>query len=191
MIGLKSYLPVLARYLNTTEAVLYERQRRLTQAGRLVGTAGRGPGSGIRITAPNVSLMIMAMMATDDLAEVVARVDALASRRSDQDRCPLTGAATFGSALELVLASEALASRVFSVEVLRSELRGDVVYYRRRRYPPFDGSSFGREREAQKNGLQSKFWLPGDDVLAISKELAAIAVGKSVRPIKEDRDAGE
>src|SRR5262249_34368316 len=129
MIGLKSYLPILARHLNTSEAVLYERQRKLTQAGLLVGTAGRGPGSGIRITAPNVSLMIMAMMATDDLAEVVARAETLASRRSDQQRCPLTGAATFGSALELALASEALASRVFRVEVLRSGLHGDITYY--------------------------------------------------------------
>src|SRR5436190_20990671 len=113
MIGLKSYLPVLARHLNTSEAVLYERQRKLTQAGLLVGTAGRGPGSGIRITAPNVAVVIMAMMATDDLSTVAERTEMLATKRSDSKRCPLTGAATFGGALELLLASEGLASRVY------------------------------------------------------------------------------
>lgn len=177
MIGLKSYLPILARHLNTSEAVLYERQRKLTNAGLLVGTAGRGPGSGIRISAPNVALVIMGMMVTDDLADVGARTDMLASQPSDMKRCPLTSASTFGSALALVLQSESAAATVQEIEVLRSSLQAQIVFRQGRRLRP-EFSGFGREASVRHTGLQSKYWLPGADVLAIAQELAAIVAGK-------------
>lgn len=189
MIGLKSYLPILAGHLNTTDDVLYERQRKLTRAGMLVGSSGRGPGSGVRVNVPVVTLMVLTVMATDDLADAEARADFLGSVQSDRGTCPLTGAANFRSALELIFASESLAAGVTSVEVLRTTLQGEIWYRRKGRRTP-DVSYFGRE-PGSKRGLQSRCWLPGSDVLAISTELAAIAAGKSVRPNKEDGDAGE
>jgi hypothetical protein len=178
MVGLKSYLPVLAGHLNTTEDILYERQRKLTRAGLLIGSAGRGPGSGVRVNVPVVTLMVLTVMATDNLADADARAEFLAATRSDRQRCPLTGASTFRSALELVFASESVASTVNSIEVLRSTLHGEIWYRRKGRRLP-EVSYFGREH-GPASGLQSRCWLPGSDVLSISSELAAIAAGKPV-----------
>lgn len=174
-IGLKSYLPVLAGHLNTTEAVLYERQRKLTRAGLLTGSAGRGPGSGVRVNVPVVTLIVLTALAAGDLADADERAEFLAAAASDSRRCPLTGAATFKSALELVFASESLASTVTRIEVLPSTLQGEIWYRRKgRRLPAV--SYFGREGD--QSGLQTRRWLPGPAVQAISRELAAIAAGK-------------
>jgi len=184
MVGLKSYLPVLAGHLSTTEDILYERQRKLTRAGLLTGSAGRGPGSGVRVNVPVVTLMVLTVLATDNLADAEGRAEILAAAPSDSRRCPLTGAATFKSALELVLASEGLASTVTRVEVLRSTLQGEIWYRRKgRRLPAV--SYFGRE--GGQSGLQTRCWLPGSDVLAISGELAAIAAGKPLNVLTTQR----
>ena len=174
MVGLKSYLPVLAGHLNVTEDVLYERQRRLTRAGLLTGSVGRGPGSGVRVSAPVVTLMVLTMLATDDLSEADGRAEFLAASPSDSRRCPLTGATTFKGALELVFASESIASTVLQVEVLRSTLQGEIWYQRKGRRTP-SISYFGREGD--QSGRQIRCCLPGPDIKAISRELAAIAAG--------------
>jgi hypothetical protein len=177
-IGLKSYLPVLAGHLNTTEDMLYERQRKLTRAGSLTGSAGRGPGSGVRVSVPVVTLMVLTVLASDDLADADQRAEFLAAARSDSRRCPLTDATTFKRAMELVFASESLASAVTRIEVLPSSLQGEI-WYRRGGRPAV--SYFGREGD--QNGLQTRRWLPGQDVQAISRELAAILTGQPLSAI--------
>src|SRR6266576_3743634 len=128
MTSLKSYVPVLAGYLSTTPDALYERQRKLARAGLIVGTAGRGPGSGIRVTPPVVSLLVIAALAADDLANIDVVVRKLADQRNDAGRCPLTGGSTFGDALALVLASESIASSVRGINVHRSAQHGEIVF---------------------------------------------------------------
>lgn len=179
MFGLKGYLPVLAGHLNTTADVLYERQRKLTRSGLLIGASGRGPGSGVRISPPIVTLMVLAMMATDDLSEIDARAEWLSSQRSDKQRCPLTGASTFSGALELVLASEGIASTVHDVTVRRSTLEGQIMFRPKGRRS-LDASYFGRERGAPRQGLQMVVTLPGETVRAISRNLSSIAAGKKL-----------
>lgn len=189
MVGLKSYLPVLAGHLNTTEDILYERQRKLTRAGLLIGSEGRGPGSGVRVNVPVVTLMVLTVLATDNLADAEGRAEFLASVPSDSSRCPLTGASTFRSALELIFASESLASTVDSIVVHRATLQGEI-WYRRKGRRTLEVSYFGRE-PGPKRGLQSRCWLPGSDVLAISNELSAVAAGKRLKHSQGERDAGE
>ena len=61
------------------------------QAGILIGSAGRGPGSGIRASAPAVAMMIIATMASDNLADLVVSVEQAASRTSQNGRSPGLG----------------------------------------------------------------------------------------------------
>ncbi|MDR3401938.1 MAG: hypothetical protein P4L99_05500 [Chthoniobacter sp.] len=131
-------------------------------------------------------------MATDILSEVDARAELLSGKLSDQRRCPLTGASTFGQALELVIASESYASKVHKIEVMRSTLRGEIIFRPRGSRSRFEGSSFGRERQGQLAGLQSKYWLPGTDVLAIANEVGAIVAGKrtAISKAMEGSDGG-
>jgi hypothetical protein len=189
MTGLKSYVPVLAGYLSMTPDALYERQRKLVRAGLIVGTAGRGPGSGARVTPPVVSLLVIAVLAADDLADIDAVVRKLADQRSDAGRCPLTGNSTFGDALALVFASESIASSVREIKVRRSALHGEIVFQRRGR-KAWDGSSFGRPRRAHddpsRHRLEIEARLPGEAVQAISKDLAAIASGKRLKLPQEN-----
>ena len=69
MMSLKAFAPVLASILGTTPAAVYERQRALVRAKVLPTPAGRGRGNGLPATAENVALMLMAIMATDNLSE--------------------------------------------------------------------------------------------------------------------------
>ena len=124
-----------------------------------------------------VTLMVLTMLATDDLAEAEGRAEFLAASSSDSRRCPLTDAATFKGALEFVFASESIAANVIRIEVLRSTLQGEIWYQRKGRRTP-SVSYFGRE--GGQTGRQTRCWLPGPDVQAISNELAAIAAGKPI-----------
>jgi hypothetical protein len=182
MIGLKSYLPVLAGHLDRSPDKLYERQRKLTQAGLLVGSSGRGPGSGVRVNPPNVALMLLALLATDELADMVARVEFLASKTAVRDRCPLTGASMFSGALELTLASESLAASVQRVEVMRSSLRAHILYAgpSARAGLKLQISAFGEGDASIPTGLELTCGLSGDRLQAIAREIAQIAAGKSI-----------
>lgn len=173
MTGLKSYLPVLAGHLKTTPDALYERQRQLTRLGLLLPTGGRGPGSGIRVSPAVVTMMVLARLATDNLADAAVCADFLFSKGSDLERCPLTGATTFGKAIELIFASEKIASAVNQIEVLRSDLRAQIYFSQKGKHGASKISGFGKELGA--TGLQSSWLLPGETVMAIASELAAIA----------------
>lgn len=74
MAGLKSYLYGAAPLLGLTPAALYERQRALVALGALKATAGRGPGSGVPLTAENAAAILISVLAADNLADVDDRV---------------------------------------------------------------------------------------------------------------------
>jgi hypothetical protein len=143
------------------------------------------------VTPPVVSLLVIAALAADDLANIDVVVRKLADQRNDAGRCPLTGAATFGDALALVLASEGTASVVTSINVRRSVQHGEIIFQKRRR-GAYDSSSFGRPRRSpglsvlayddpSRHRLEIEARLPGEVVQAISKDLAAIASGKRLK----------
>ena len=127
--SLKGYIPGLARLLETTPAALYERQRALVRAGLLAPEEGRGPGSGVRATAPSVALLVLSVLATESLSETDARVRALADMRpAGGEECPLTKARSFGQALAALLGRLAQAAKVNEIAVSRSVDRASFTY---------------------------------------------------------------
>jgi hypothetical protein len=77
MAGLKAFLYGLAPILGMSGAALYERQRVLTTLGVLEAAQGRGPGSGVPLTAENAAAVIISILAAEALSDVNERVAAL------------------------------------------------------------------------------------------------------------------
>jgi hypothetical protein len=142
--SLKGFIPTLARLVGMTPAALYERQRALVRAGLLQVKSGRGPGSGVRLTADTVALLLIAVLATDSLSDTEEKARAVAKLRSA--RCSLTGTNTFGAALAAILASSDLSKRVSSISVTRAGPTAEINY---------QGlfSSFGTPRDRRLAGI--------------------------------------
>jgi hypothetical protein len=189
MISLKSYAPVLADYLGMTPDALYERQRVLVRSGALVAPVGRGPGSGIRAMPSSVTQMIMAVLATDSLSEIDEKTRKLGSGRAEHNACPLTGANDFVGALELILASEALANKVQEIEVARSNLKARIVYLQKgRKYPQF--SIFGKRPVLRGlHRLSVEASLPGQAVKEICDNLQRIVGDYPTKVLFEEFEA--
>jgi hypothetical protein len=129
MTSLKGYIPALARLLGMTPAALYERQRALVRAGLLDQSEGRGPGSGVRVTAPSVALLLICVLATDNLSETEARVRAIGQARPiGRKRCPYTGMLDFCNALVAILWGTGKAAGVIEVSVSRTADRASFKY---------------------------------------------------------------
>jgi hypothetical protein len=77
MVGLKSFLYELGPLLGTTGIALYERQRLLVNLGVVEAVPGRGPGSGVPLTANNIAAMIISVLAADAPSEIDQTVAAL------------------------------------------------------------------------------------------------------------------
>ena len=91
---------------------------------------GRGPGSGVRATPKSLALLAIAVVAGGSLSEIENHVRTLANIKSSTKHCPLTGKATFASALTAVLADETLAQRVRWIRIERgsSSFEAQIVY---------------------------------------------------------------
>jgi DNA-binding IscR family transcriptional regulator len=121
MASLKSFIPALSRLIGTTPSALYERQRALVRAGLLASEEGRGPGSGVRTTAGSVALLLIAVLATDNLSETETRTrEILTARPKNGRRCPITGMTNFLDALSSILASKARSSSITEITVWRT-----------------------------------------------------------------------
>jgi hypothetical protein len=143
MISLKAFLPLISRIFSTTPAALYERQRALVRLGVLEPIDGRGPGTGVPLTAENVAALIVALAVTDNLSDTDARVAKLCQARPlFKSACPFTGATTFRGALGAVLSSVQTAVRLDSVHVDRAPLSAMILYRPRRKsmHSPFQSS---------------------------------------------------
>jgi hypothetical protein len=77
MSSLKSFLYGVAPIVGMSPAALYERQRALVKLGLLTVTPGRGPGSGVPLTAESVAVMVICLLAAESLGDVDQRVAAL------------------------------------------------------------------------------------------------------------------
>jgi len=77
MASLKSFLFGLAPIIGMTGAALYERQRALVNLGALEAAPGRGPGSGVPVTADNIAAVIISVLAAETLSQVDETVAAL------------------------------------------------------------------------------------------------------------------
>src|SRR5262245_9780419 len=106
--SLKGLIPHLVKSLAITPAAIYERQRALVRVGLLRARPGRGPGSGVPADAKSVATLLISILATGSLSEVEDQTKAVASLKSANGRCKITGKRTFGAALAATLASDAL-----------------------------------------------------------------------------------
>jgi len=115
--------------LGTTPDALYERQRALVRAGLIDPGEGRGPGSGVRATAPAVAFLLISTLATDRLNESGSRAQTLANARpKNRKRCPFTGMVRFVDALATVLTQSEKADRVIEITVSRTADRAEIKY---------------------------------------------------------------
>jgi hypothetical protein len=104
--GLKAYLPRLAEIAGSTPASLYERQRALVRLGLLSAQPGRGPGSGVKLSPDSLAIMIISILATENLSEIDKRVLRLCNARpTPEPTCNVTGGRTLREALTMLLAS--------------------------------------------------------------------------------------
>jgi hypothetical protein len=140
MISLKAFLPLISRVFSTTPAALYERQRALVRLGVLEPIDGRGPGTGVPLSADNVAAIIIALAVTDNLSDTDERVAKLCNASPlFKSVCPFTGATTFRGALGSILSSVQTAARLESVHVDRVPLSAMILYRPRRKsmHSPF------------------------------------------------------
>jgi hypothetical protein len=170
MISLKGITPTLAQLVGMTPTALYERQRALVRAGLLHPEPGRGPGSGVRATPESVAMLMIALLATGSLSETEQGTKALASLKSAEQRCPLTGTKTFASALAAIFASPEIAKEVCWVEAERGgRWAHAVIVYKPKptvKKAGFKRSMFGNQRLGLLPGLSVKaeLWLPFDKI---------------------------
>jgi hypothetical protein len=73
MIGLKSFLSVISEFSDEPFDALYERQRELVRCGLLPVRPGRGPGTGVPLTAETLATFLIGLLAADGLSDLARR----------------------------------------------------------------------------------------------------------------------
>ncbi|HUK07776.1 MAG TPA: hypothetical protein VLX09_07925 [Stellaceae bacterium] len=171
MSSLKGFIPTLGKIIGMTPDALYERQRMLVRAGLLDAGEGRGPGSGVRATPETVALLLIAVLASEGLADVERRVGAIAQARvMTPEPCELTGKRRFGEALAELFDRPSLAG--LRVLVSRTSLRAEI-----------EGLSFDGKAVASVFAGKSA----GEPAIGVSAVLLAGALGKITKALEEVR----
>jgi hypothetical protein len=134
MASLKAFLPQISGIFKTTPNTLYERQRALVRLGLLTGAEGRGPGSGVPLSADNLAALIIALAVTDNLSDTDKRVQKLCDASPGfGSKCKFTGAKTFRDAFSIILGSVEMAGRLEYIGVDRADLSASIGYRQGRR----------------------------------------------------------
>lgn len=137
MTSLNAFLPALSELVGVSQGVLYERQRSLVRLGLINSRPGRGPGSGVSLTAQNLAVLLIGYAGSASLADVerTAAVCAAAPFEHDQNfACPVTGKWFFIDIVTKALSQPDLASRIPRIEI---DLNGNqilVTYFPRHPY---------------------------------------------------------
>lgn len=180
MVSLSRFLSLLAPNFYLTVPAIYERQRALVRLGHLKTPEGRGRGSGAEATPETVAILLVALLATDNLSDVDDRISRLANARFDTAAgskvCPLTGAKTFVDALAAIMSSEDVAASVDSIEVSRTDLWA-ALYYRRPKRRSVDLSYFGQR---WPRSFQVRAEVSGGVLLGICQSLNANVGGAGI-----------
>jgi hypothetical protein len=161
MISLKTFLPILSAMIGTTPAVLYERQRALVRLGLLHAVEGRGPGSGVHLSARSLATLIIAYAAADSLADVERRAPQVCAAAADGDHCPdqeqvcpLTKSATFLDALERLLDDPELCRSVADLQIQLNGPEILLTYYVADGAPGLSSFSFGPETKVLGSAIK-------------------------------------
>jgi hypothetical protein len=92
--------------------------------GVLKAMPGRGPGSGVPLTADSLSALIVALMCADSLQTTDDKVRLICEARpTDVKKCRLTGEATLRDAITALLASPELLKKCFGISVAQASLQ--------------------------------------------------------------------
>jgi hypothetical protein len=133
MISLNKFLPQISGFLNTTPAALYERQRQLVRLGILRAEKGRGPGSGVKLSADGVAALLVALLVTDNLSDTNDQIRLFLDSRPLVKSAKI-GAKTFGEVLaEFLLSPQKLPDLEF-IEVHRSIRLAQIWFMRGKKY---------------------------------------------------------
>jgi len=132
MPSLASFHKVLSPILGFSEAALYERQRALVRAGVLPKASGRGRSSGGAEVSPEaVAWIILALLATDNLSEVVDQTPKVANcklGKKEAVNSPFKANSTLLKALTSILSQQALAERIGALVVFRKLFNARISY---------------------------------------------------------------
>jgi hypothetical protein len=169
MASLKASLPYLAPIFGLTTDALYERQRALVRHGVLKAIPGRGPGTGVPLSADNLATLLIAVAAVNSLSEVDHRIIEFceatpidARRPVPIDQCPLTGQKTFRGAVQSILLKKELVS---CVEHLSIDQNTPFIFIEFTRQRKVNRSLFRHGVEPFKKGIE-KMTLIRREVLA-------------------------
>lgn len=100
MTALKTYLPALAKTIGKNPSQLNEWLRALVAAKVLVPRKGKGPGSGVELSAQSLSAFILALLSGEVRNEAVALCKLLAGAKPLRYRnCPVSKAPTLVEAM--------------------------------------------------------------------------------------------
>jgi len=101
-LSLKGFTPTLGKAVGMSAAAVYERQRALVRGGLLQVESGKASGSGVRLTEESLALLLVALLATDNLSQTEECTRTFANLKSIARRCPFTDEATFIAALSTI-----------------------------------------------------------------------------------------
>jgi hypothetical protein len=123
MKSLQASIAPLSEILKLNPHALYERQLALVRAGLLESRPGRGPGSGTRFTPETVAVLLISMLATDNISDCAEKTSALSAVKLTNlgtgRENALGGARTFKAAIINALSSDAIVSEISFVQVHR------------------------------------------------------------------------
>jgi hypothetical protein len=177
-LSLKGLIGEVSALTNMSEAAVYERQRALVRAGLLKTESGRGPGSGVRGTPESVALLLISLLATENLSEAGISTRILADRENKEGVCPLTGKRTFGEAVTAIVASKELAQRVVAIDVSQEIREAEIAYRDPSKGGSISSSKFGLAGQAEEPGKSLRATLSGY-VLNGMAEIFAFDKGKA------------
>lgn len=164
MKSLKAFSATLAEILLVAPAALYERQRILVRDGVLESVAGRGPGSGVRLTADAVATVVISLMASETVAEASGVTSTFVGLRPDKgDKS--APAITLGEALANIIAS-ATSDQIGDFIVERSSKRAIIMNA---------ANSIGKNYRCSQShlpiyGLYTRVTLPKTTLRKLSKQ---------------------
>src|SRR5258708_29448865 len=124
MSSLQASIAPLSKILGLNPHALYERQLALMRAGLLPSTPGRrGPGSGTPLSADTVAVLLISMLASDNISDCVETTRALSAARwtsvSIGQEDVLGRAETFKAAMVNALSNDAVVNEITFLRVHR------------------------------------------------------------------------
>ena len=180
-LSLKGFTPTLGKAVGMSAAAVYDRQRALVRGGLLQVESGKASGSGVRLTEESLALLLVALLATDNLSRTKECTRTFANLKSIARRCPFTDEARFIAALSTILRSTDLSKRCRGVLVSRTEPSGCIFYEKEKEPLASLFSLDGRKPRPQPFGMGVDAQLHGSTLRQVASNFVAALEGVDVR----------